>query len=108
MACPTGAQCARVDTVARAETPGPTPTKRTVEPRSLRIDAPAPRDPWRLEEPPAKQTDDEMPWIWQALRREVYAQMPRYRDNSLSFSLSPVVVTGSFDTVPGVGIAGDF
>ena len=34
--------------------------------------------------------------------------MPRYRDDKLTFVLSPVVVTGSFDTVPGVGLAGDF
>ncbi|HET9485078.1 MAG TPA: hypothetical protein VFO79_14050 [Xanthomonadales bacterium] len=103
-ACPTGARCVRAD-AAREETPAP---KRTVQPLELRVDAPAPRDPWRLDVVPAKHASDEMPWIWQVLRREVYAQMPRYRDDALTFVLSPVVVTGSFDTVPGVGIAGDF
>ena len=49
-----------------------------------------------------------MPWIWQVLREGVYEQLPRYRDDALTFVLSPVVITGSFDTVPGVGIAGDF
>jgi hypothetical protein len=55
----------------------------------------------------------QMPWIWQVLRSNVYARMPRYDsvdqpDRRFSLVLSPVVVTSPQDTVPGVGIEGDF
>lgn len=52
----------------------------------------------------------EMPWIWQALRDRVHSQLPQYheRDRALTIVLSPVVVTSPSDTVPGVGISGDF
>ena len=122
-ACPTGALCAAanpgsagvrssadalhrsIDTAAREEAPAaPKRTQRI----SLRIDRVPDRDPWNLDEPPPAVEVDAMPWIWQQLRRSVYDRMPRYRDDSMSFVLSPVVVAGSFDTVPGVGIAGDF
>ena len=55
-------------------------------------------------------TDEpEMPWIWQVLRREVYARMPRYeKEREFTLVLSPVVVKSQSDTVPGVGVAGDF
>jgi hypothetical protein len=51
-----------------------------------------------------------MPWIWQVLRREVYSRMPRYEQKrEFSLVLSPVVVkTQTDETVPGVGVAGDF
>ncbi len=66
------------------------------------------RGPWRFDDAPRESATNEMPWIWQALRQQVYVRMPRYEEQELSFTLSPVVVTGSFDTVPGVGVAGDF
>jgi hypothetical protein len=55
----------------------------------------------------------EMPWIWRVLRQNVYARMPRYEriespDQRFTLVLSPVVVTSSLDTVPGVGIEGGF
>lgn len=52
----------------------------------------------------------EMPWIWRVLREQVYSRMPTYekRDDSIKLVLSPVVVTSPSDTVPGVGISGDF
>jgi hypothetical protein len=51
----------------------------------------------------------EMPWIWRMLRDQVYSRMPTYEDrNELKIVLSPVVVSSPVDTVPGVGIAGDF
>lgn len=56
----------------------------------------------------------EMPWIWQVLRRSVYARMPRYERTSrrpesrFSFVVSPVVVESPQDTVPGVGLEGGF
>jgi hypothetical protein len=57
----------------------------------------------------AKQDDRRLPWIWEVLRRAVYARMPRYdQPREFSMVLSPVVVAGSFDTIPGVGVAGEF
>jgi hypothetical protein len=51
----------------------------------------------------------EMPWIWRVLRDQVYSRMPTYEErNELKIVLSPVVVSSPTDTVPGVGIAGDF
>ncbi len=52
----------------------------------------------------------EIPWIWRVLRERVYSQMPTYEreSDSLKLVLSPVVVTSPSDTVPGVGISGDF
>lgn len=101
LACPFGARCIR-------EAPSVDEAPAARKPISLRADrvrleAPA----WTFEKPGAK-TGDETPWIWQLLRRSIYDQLPRYRDDALTFVLSPVVVTGSFDTVPGVGLAGNF
>lgn len=55
----------------------------------------------------------EMPWIWRALREQVYSRMPTYEERDrtetkLKLVLAPVVVTSTTDTVPGLGIAGDF
>jgi hypothetical protein len=51
----------------------------------------------------------EMPWIWQALSTQVYSRMPTYeQSHSFKIMLAPVIVTSPSDTVPGVGIAGDF
>lgn len=101
LACPPGARCV-TDAPPVAEVPAP---KRPV---SLRVERVATQTPWKLEQAPVRAPESDMPWIWQVLRREVMSAMPRYRDRDLTFVLSPVVVTGSFDTVPGVGIAGDF
>ena len=51
----------------------------------------------------------EMPAIWATLRGKVYSQMPTYqKSESFKIVLSPVVVTSPSDTIPGLGIAGDF
>ena len=62
----------------------------------------------------ARKSAVEMPWIWVQLRRGVYDRMPRYEridrrpENRFSLVLSPVVVSSPQDTVPGVGVEGDF
>ena len=101
LACPPGARCV-TDAPPALEVAAP---KRPV---SLRVEHVATPSPWNLEQAPVRAPESDMPWIWQVLRREVMSAMPRYRDRDLTFTLSPVVVTGSFDTVPAVGIAGDF
>ena len=52
----------------------------------------------------------EMPWIWQSLRERVYSRMPSYKEekSSLAIVVAPVVVKSPSDTVPGIGISGDF
>lgn len=51
----------------------------------------------------------EMPWIWKTLREQVYSRMPTYEEShELKIVLSPVVVKSPTDTIPGIGIAGDF
>jgi hypothetical protein len=57
---------------------------------------------------PERQPDVAMPWIWQTLRREVYRRMPRYSESRFTMVASPVVVSSTFDTVPGLGVEGDF
>jgi hypothetical protein len=101
LACPPNARCV-IEAPPTSEVAAP---KRPV---SLRITSVADAQPWKLDEAPARESVTELPWIWVALRREVIGAMPRYRNADLTFTLSPVVVSGSFDTVPGVGIAGDF
>jgi hypothetical protein len=57
----------------------------------------------------APRTDDiEMPWIWRALRERVYSRMPTYQESRFSMTFAPVVVAGTFDTIPGLGMSGDF
>jgi hypothetical protein len=51
----------------------------------------------------------EMPWIWKSIRERVYSRLPTYEDpNELKIVLAPVVVTSPSDTIPGLGLAGDF
>lgn len=57
---------------------------------------------------PAATDASAMPWIWQVLRTEVYEAMPHYEQERYSLTLTPVVVAGQFDTVPGLGVGGDF
>ena len=52
---------------------------------------------------------DPIPWIWQALRREVYGRLPSYDDDRrFTLTLAPVVVASAIDTVPGLGVEGAF
>jgi hypothetical protein len=101
LACPPGALCV-IDAQERSEVPAP---KRPV---SLQLHHDIERTPWRLDVAAVKQPEPELPWIWSALRAKVETAMPTYRDRDLTLSLAPVVISGSFDTVPGVGVAGDF
>ncbi len=61
---------------------------------------------------PERPDDLEMPWIWKVVAVEVKKRLPRYDEDARKFSmvLSPVVVaaTSNDDTVPGVGLSGDF
>lgn len=51
----------------------------------------------------------EMPWFWRVLREHVVSRLPSYREpDRFTIVLSPVVVTTPSDTIPGVGIAGNF
>ena len=50
----------------------------------------------------------EMPWIWRVLRERVYDRLPRYERRKVTFVFSPVVVASPSDTVPGLGVGGDF
>lgn len=69
--------------------------------KTLTLHAPAPRK--------AAPGEIEMPWIWRVLREQVYSRMPTYEQrNELKLVLAPVIVTSPSDTVPGLGIAGDF
>ncbi|HEY5952678.1 MAG TPA: hypothetical protein VIV40_44570 [Kofleriaceae bacterium] len=73
--------------------------KLTLAPRAhLTFVAPPKRDPSVVE----------MPWIWRVLREQVYSQMPSHRARNFTLTLSPIVVTTPSDSIPGVGIAGDF
>ncbi len=86
----------------------PNAADRTVSLRpALHVDHPQPVS-LALRAPVARRPAFEMPWIWRVLRREVYRRLPRHEDPHFTLSLAPVVVDGTFDTVPGVGVAGDF
>ena len=88
--------------IARAATPVSIPDVRTVRlapDRDLTFGAaPAKTDP----------SEVEMPWIWRVLREQVHSRLPSHHDKQFSLMLSPVVVTTPSDTIPGVGVAGDF
>ena len=101
LACPPGARCV-IDAPAAGEIAAPR------RPLTLLVATPPAPAPWRLDVAPVREPTSDTPWIWQVLRREVADAMPTYRDRDLTLSLSPVVISGSFDTVPGVGVAGDF
>ena len=60
--------------------------------------------------PPKRDPSEvEMPWIWRVLREQVHSRAAEPRAASGStLMLSPVVVTTPSDTIPGVGVAGDF
>ena len=101
-ACPPVEAC-MVNLKTTVREPSPTPETRratqVVAALAAPLPAPARRDP----------TVVEMPWIWKSLREQVYSRMPTYEDpNELKVVLAPVVVTTPTDTVPGLGLAGDF
>jgi hypothetical protein len=81
----------------RAAIPDVRQAKLAPRPR-LTFDAPRKRDPSEIE----------LPWIWRVLREQVYSQMPSHRAQTVVLRLAPVVVTTPSETVPGLGVAGDF
>jgi hypothetical protein len=105
-ACPRGALCVAVDS-ERAEIPAPAPRPAA----TIRVALAAPADPLpalRFSGSRIPSGTDPMPWIWTALRARVYSQLPTQRSESLTLTLAPVVVTGQYDTIPGVGVSGAF
>jgi hypothetical protein len=103
-ACPPVGACdAKPQTRAPAAQPA---TRVSPEPASMALEAKLPL-PRRL-----APGEVEMPWIWQTLRDRVYSRMPKYEDKGdnshLAIVLAPVVVKSPSDTIPGIGIAGDF
>jgi hypothetical protein len=115
-ACPRGTAC--LARLAGARVGGDELPRRLVDrpavgdlrrafPQTLRVEPQVSRElSTVIHEAPAAPA---MPWIWQVLRDQVYARLPRYdQPQQFSMVLSPVVVAGSFDTVPGFGLAGDF
>lgn len=59
--------------------------------------------------PPGAPAEVEMPAIWTTLRASVYSRMPTYQQSQdFKLVLSPVVVTSPSDTIPGLGVSGDF
>jgi hypothetical protein len=57
---------------------------------------------------PQSENEDDMPSIWLELRHKAYARMPHVEQARFTLTVMPVVVAGTFDTVPGIGIGGDF
>ena len=107
-ACPRGALCivaGAAPTEVAAPAPAPVPTRLRVELRAPVDALPALRFSGHHR---VTSGDDEMPWIWAALRARVYEQLPTQRSESLTLTLAPVVVKGQDDTIPGVGVAGAF
>lgn len=58
--------------------------------------------------PPGVPVEVEMPAIWMALRTSVYSRMPTKQTDDFKLMLSPVVVSSPSDTIPGLGVSGDF
>jgi hypothetical protein len=106
-ACP-GVCLAMIEAHAHVETPAP----RKAKPVSLTVRAlPADETLRSLRfgsEHVTPAPENEVPWIWKALREKVYAQMPQHQGSEVSVMASPVVIAGTFDTVPGFGVAGGF
>ena len=97
-ACPRPVTCAVIDLRPAVDLPLPSP-------RPL-------RDPVQLAfrfEVESRPEPDPMPWIWQVLVREVYGRLPTYaEDRRFTLTLAPVVVATAVDTVPGIGVEGEF
>jgi hypothetical protein len=111
-ACPNGARCitTRPREIAGISMP------RLELPRArrlrLRLTADVARKPVLAMTPAHERKDPdevEMPWIWQVLRGQFYNSMPTYQGNQdLRMRLALVVVAGQFDTIPGLGVTGEF
>jgi hypothetical protein len=49
-----------------------------------------------------------VPAFWATLETKVDGAMPHVQRGGVSMVVSPVIVSGTFDTVPGIGVGGDF
>ena len=117
-ACPHGTVCVSAETRSQvggqAEIARPRSMLQVAIARAERIPATARLDASLRAHVVRRPDGIEMPWIWVQLRRSVYSQLPRYErvsrraEHRFSLVLSPVVVTSPQDTVPGVGVEGDF
>ncbi|MDX2093613.1 MAG: hypothetical protein SFX73_37585 [Kofleriaceae bacterium] len=112
-ACPRGAQC--ITSRPQDLAINLAPQLEVPRARRLRLHLTADvgaRKPVLAMTPAHEQKDPnavEMPWIWQVIRGQFYKSMPTYQgDQDLTLRLAPVVVAGQFDTIPGVGVAGEF
>ncbi len=117
-ACPRGLQCLVTTShqvTAEVARPRPTMLRLAIAQPSHRATAAAVDlrlsnrlDQALLAKPTPKPNTLAMPPIWQQLRTGLYDRMPHYEERQFTLTMSPVVVSGTFDTVPGVGVAGDF
>jgi hypothetical protein len=55
----------------------------------------------------AAETDHQLAF-WSVLQRRVHNRLPHTANRGLVIEASPTIVTGAFDTVPGVGVDGRF
>lgn len=58
--------------------------------------------------PEARAIVMDMETFWSQLETSVHSQMPKVERRTVTVTLSPVIVAGQFDTVPGVGVSGDY
>lgn len=120
-ACPADAStpCIAVNTVSSDAPPAPRQPVFLATQATAVAQARAPQHEFVTLSPAALQPDapsdpvgeaGEMPWIWKVLASEVYDRLPTVQDSAeYTAKLAPVIVTGtSNDTVPGVGMRGDF
>ncbi|MBA3821489.1 MAG: hypothetical protein H0X17_21575 [Deltaproteobacteria bacterium] len=110
-ACPRAMRClvSEASLGPRSEAAGP---RRATRAHRINLTLTPPREAsrrsWSFDAQRRLEATHEMPEIWRMLKSRVAARMPRVQRGSLDFAVAPVVVAGSFDTVPGVGVAGDF
>ncbi len=111
IACPQGASCITTPIARAAAVEAPAHTRARAVRLALTEDR-APSSPLgrSLATYTPEPTDAlEVPWIWQVIETEVKGRLPRVeQDNRFSMVVSPVVVRSPSDTVPGVGLSGDF
>ncbi len=114
MACPTGTCLTRGAAPARAEvSPAPSTTPpvevqlKLLRIAGLEVDVPATRLSFDAM-PEARAIAADMETFWAQLESSVYSRMPKVERKKVSVTFAPVIVAGQFDTVPGLGLSGDY